>query len=376
MIRSPMSRHRGFTLIELLVVIAIIAVLIALLLPAVQSAREAARRAQCTNNLKQLGLAVHNYISSNNAFVPHDNWPSPNNPIQPGYAWATAWTVLILPYVEQTTMYNAYNFAWSNTMGYPAQGYNMTLCIMQPGFLLCPSENQVQRIFNPGGLSGIYGSQNYVSNLGGPGTIACYTGPIVPVPFYWNPEQCGPFGIEAITDGTSNTALFSERLKGLPYSTFQQPSGLVYPSSGPNFKRGVFPPPMTLNAATGNYQNALAWLQGCRATPGTTSTIWTWLNGFFWIPGYPDATVIDSYTHYNTPNGISCYNVDSPGYPNEAWVWGGCSGALPPSSNHPGGVNMAFCDGSVKFIKDSVNIQTFWALGTKNLGETISSDQY
>jgi prepilin-type N-terminal cleavage/methylation domain-containing protein/prepilin-type processing-associated H-X9-DG protein len=373
-----MRSRRGFTLIELLVVIAIIAVLIALLLPAVQAAREAARRAQCNNNLKQLGLAVHNYISANNSFILHDNWPSPNNPIQPGGAWATSWTVMILPYMEQQPLFNAYNFAWSDTMGYPAQAINLTLCWLQPGFLLCPSENQNLKIFNVFGPSGGgYGSLNYVSNLGGPGTVTCYSGPIVPPPFYWNPEQCAPFGVEGITDGTSNTALFSERLKGLPWSSWQTPAGTLFPG-GSNFKRGVFAPPagVTNTAGSGNYANAQAWVQACRATPGTQSTTWCWLSGFFWIPGFPDATVINSYTHYNTPNGIACYNVDSPGYPNEAWCWGGCSGAIPPTSNHPGGVNMGFCDGSVRFIKDTVSIPTFWSIGTKSGGEVISADQF
>src|SRR6187399_591117 len=106
--RTPFRNDRGFTLIELLVVIAIIAVLIALLLPAVQAAREAARRSQCVNNLKQLGLAVHNYISSNDIIPPAGGWnnTNPNN-----FCWQNqSMKARILPFMEMTALYNAINF--------------------------------------------------------------------------------------------------------------------------------------------------------------------------------------------------------------------------------------------------------------------------
>src|SRR5271163_379855 len=105
--RCDMRRRSGFTLIELLVVIAIIAVLIALLLPAVQAAREAARRAQCTNNLKQLGLAVHNYVSQNNVLPLKTMWPN-NEAVS--WGWSYGWPLALLPNIEQTTMFNAFNF--------------------------------------------------------------------------------------------------------------------------------------------------------------------------------------------------------------------------------------------------------------------------
>src|SRR5271170_5170612 len=103
-----MRSHRAFTLIELLVVIAIIAVLIALLLPAVQAAREAARRAQCTNNLKQLGLAVHNYHSSTNVIPAANMFLGPTNG---SWGWCHNWTVYLLPHLEQTNLYNSFNFS-------------------------------------------------------------------------------------------------------------------------------------------------------------------------------------------------------------------------------------------------------------------------
>jgi prepilin-type processing-associated H-X9-DG protein len=303
-------------------------------------------------------------------------WPGPSNP--PGgyqYSWTVSWTIAVLPYVEQTPMYNAFNFAWSNTVSNPGQQYNYTVCTTQPGFLICPSENVNQRIISP------FGVQNYVSNLGGPGSITYYSGSVVPSNMYGNAihlgaDQCAPFGVEGITDGTSNTALFSERLHGLPYNLQGSAAGTVYPG-GTNFKRGVFLPPtgVTITPGSGNVAQTLAWVQACRSLPATVSTSYTWLDGFFWAGAHPTATVVNSYTHFNTPNGLTCYSNES-GEPNVGDVWGMPSGAIPPTSNHPGGVNMTFCDGSVKFIKDSIGFQTFWALGTKNMAEVVSSDQY
>ena len=98
-----------------------------------------------------------------------------------------------------------------------------------------------------------------------------------------------------------------------------------------------------------------------------------WLNGFSWAIGYEWHTVVNSYHHYNTPNKLTCINQTTDGQPG---VWGGTSGASTPTSNHPGGVNICFADGSVRFVKDSVAPQTWWALGSRNQSEVVSSDQY
>jgi prepilin-type N-terminal cleavage/methylation domain-containing protein len=213
-----LDRRRAFTLIELLVVIAIIAVLIALLLPAVQSAREAARRAQCTNNLKQLGLAVHNYVSSSNVLPPNGMflgaaWGSccgPSNGGE-GWGWNASWAVLILPQMEQQPLFSAYNFSRS------ADGpQNTTVGYNQLASLLCPSDGEKERVVNP------WAATSYHGNWGGPGVIRNWSGTSVPLytryPQEWwgSDSNLGVFGFSGIRDGTSNTALFSEKLLGLP----------------------------------------------------------------------------------------------------------------------------------------------------------------
>ena len=209
-----MRRPRfGFTLIELLVVIAIIAVLIALLLPAVQSAREAAQRAQCINNLKQLGLAAHNYVSVNNVFPMHTTYPA--GQIQ-SYGWSYAWPLALAPNLEQGAVFNNWNYSagmFGNAAGYTFQHANDTLLLVQLAALICPSDASTDK---PGiNYLGVpLGTTNYVGNMGGPGQIGMFTGTIVSNSVGWGGNQgyCGPVSLAKITDGTSNTALFSERL--------------------------------------------------------------------------------------------------------------------------------------------------------------------
>jgi prepilin-type N-terminal cleavage/methylation domain-containing protein/prepilin-type processing-associated H-X9-DG protein len=356
-------KTRGFTLIELLVVIAIIAVLIALLLPAVQAAREAARRAQCTNNLKQLGLAVHNYVSSNAVLPMQSMAPTAQDQ---SWGWSYGWGLALLPFMEQQPAFSAFNFSlgiFGNGNGFTYQQGNNTVCRMRIAGFLCPSDGQRKMPAEP------YGATSYVGNYGGPGQLAAanmdgaYSGTIIPNGWTSNPNL-GPLGIESITDGTSNTALFSERLIGLV-------GGPAVPRGDSDAKRAIFT--ATGPAAGTGSAGALQFIAACNAvSPATTSTR-SDANGYTWFAGYPYHVAVNAYTHVGAPNSVSCNNsIDQGGW----LTFTGPLGSAPPSSNHPGGVNMAMADGSVRFLKDSINLQTFWGVGTRDGGEVISSDAY
>jgi prepilin-type N-terminal cleavage/methylation domain-containing protein len=218
-------RPRGFTLIELLVVIAIIAVLVALLLPAVQAAREAARRSSCSNNLKQLGLAIHNYEASFQCIPSASLYPCPAiNPLtgsQQCWGYGVSPLVALLPYIEQGAISSNYNVQMGVFGSYPPSTTgpitwwaNTTVFNLQVAVFLCPSDNKMLR--QP--------VTNYVANIGGPFVLNGYSGPFVPTnPWqidnlngtytslnYPFSQNTGTIALAGITDGTSNTALWSE----------------------------------------------------------------------------------------------------------------------------------------------------------------------
>ena len=352
------AMRRGFTLIELLVVISIIAVLIALLLPAVQSAREAARRAQCSNNLKQLGLAVHNYVSSFNVIPAMCMYPGsgPNAT----YGWTPSWVIPLLPHIEQSNLFAAYNFSTSAVVISSSSGLENTTCTYtQLSTFLCPSENEITRPASEA-------TTNYYGNYGGPGQNAAYTGTIVPV---GDPAgkttplgRLGPVTFEAVRDGLSNTALFSEKLHGLPGSP------TVYPGTSDG-KRGIFAA-TTNNAIGSGAAAAVAFVQSCQSVPSSTTSSSSDRFGNNAYATYPYHVGMANYSHVGTPNSLSCLNSgDTSG---SSYV--GPGGSAPPTSNHPGGVHVTFTDGSVRFIKDSINQQVWWGIGTRNGREIIGSD--
>jgi prepilin-type N-terminal cleavage/methylation domain-containing protein/prepilin-type processing-associated H-X9-DG protein len=355
-------RHaRAFTLIELLVVVAIIAVLIGLLLPAVQSAREAARRASCTNNLKQLGLAVHNYLSQQGVFPPFaENYSN----VGFWQAWPIGWTGAMLGQLDQLAMYNALNFvygAWDSQ--------NTTVTVSAVSTLVCPSEDK-----GPPNWPGT--KLNYVANLGGPPSIMTWTGCIVALSSDsqgnsggLQNSNCGSFGTESVRDGMSNTAMISERLVGL--NNWNAP---VYPGD-PLALRFFFNTSFTVNPDSRNAKEAQQFVQTCRSLPGTQSAniSSTGYLGFLWPAAACNTNEMNSgYNHFNTPNSLSCMAANTQD-PN---TLGGYMDIMTATSNHPGGVNVGFADGSVHFLKDSVNLQTWWALGSRNQNEPISSDSY
>jgi prepilin-type N-terminal cleavage/methylation domain-containing protein/prepilin-type processing-associated H-X9-DG protein len=383
------SRTRGFTLIELLVVIAIIAVLIGLLLPAVQAAREAARRMQCVNNLKQIALASHNYADGNNCLPSMCVWPCPAMwvPGLPGDAanydnghpacgaWGVSPQLSICPYIEQGALWNAYNVHMGITGNYgpgqPPQKWDAnTTCflLIKIATYQCPSD--------PIELSGEIGfashhgqtfttpaltSYNY--NVGGPFILANgYSGPGVPTAVQAglpsNASGAGIVTFASIIDGTSNTALWSECITG---------SNQPYPIGSVKSRRMNYSTNFnTTQPAT--IATTLQFINICNGLPGGTAPL-DGERGLDWQMSYPFYSTYNVYNHTGPPNSTTCTNV--------TFSYQDIYGSAPPSSWHSGdGVNVAFCDGSVKFVKKTVNLQTWWALGTINGGEVVSADQY
>jgi prepilin-type N-terminal cleavage/methylation domain-containing protein/prepilin-type processing-associated H-X9-DG protein len=323
------TRRSAFTLIELLVVIAIIAVLIALLLPAVQSAREAARRAQCVNNLKQLGLALHNYHDVQGSF--------PLERLSGGtltnYNYSAH--LRMLPYMEQTPLWNATNF----NLAYTDPG-NTTILGVKISIFVCPSDTTDQV---PAG----WAATSYKVNEG------AY------LPWTWGQSDTGntnttfappngmffvdmSFNIASITDGTSNTAAMSERVIG-------DFSNAIVTEKSDLFGPGTFPP---------DFDTAISDCVKIDITNLTYQRISD--AGAPWALSHNCET---QYRHVTPPNMRSCMYP-----PTRIFITAG--------SKHPGGVNVLLCDGSVRFAKDSVNLPTWRAIGTRNGGELISADSY
>jgi prepilin-type N-terminal cleavage/methylation domain-containing protein/prepilin-type processing-associated H-X9-DG protein len=340
-------RHRAFTLIELLVVIAIIAVLIALLLPAVQAAREAARRAQCVNNLKQLSLAVMNYENGNGALPPSALCTTgTGGSICPGRTPDFSMKARVLPYLEQTAAFNALNnyFLYN---GAP----NFTSRVLQIASFTCPSDgNNPSLSVTIGTLTGLPGSTNYPNNIGTTSTET--TSGVVDGPAYYAGAlmpTSSVVTIATVTDGTSNTAIFSEWIRGKGSNLTQNGTFQIYNDTKDSAK--------VVNALPTLYSNCLA-----------ATVIIDDQKGVDWL--FQHCATGGCYSHVMTPNTKACYfgGSNTAGHPTSTMV-----GA---SSNHPGGVNVGFLDGSVKFIKDSVSRTTWWALATKAGGEVVSSDSF
>jgi len=366
------SSPRGFTLIELLVVIAIIAVLISLLLPAVQSAREAARRAQCVNNLKQIGLALHNYHTSANVFPPGCSANVfTTNPIT-YFSWV-GWSAqgLMLSYVEQGPLYNAINFAFVPSWGGddPVTSItNTTVARTRLAVYLCPSD----------GNAGQININSYYACYGTTANSFRWNDPNIPTASTSNRNSTGMFtqwasyGIAHATDGTSNTIAYSEALVG-----DGRGNGFIGNATNPSKYRGNFIMSPPGNSVGGNnlydaFENPNLILQdlaACAAAFQSTTTGISDIRGNLWCDG---ATGYSMFNVLQTPNDSynGCRFGCSPGCdPSFGFSY-------PASSAHPGGVNVCFADGSVRFVKNAINRMTWWALGTRANGEVISSDSY
>ena len=386
--------RRAFTLIELLVVISIIGVLIALLLPAVQYARESARRNQCVNNLKQLGLAVQSYIGTANV-LPSQTLDNvvPTGGTLGKLQWFTSWTAALLPNIEQQALYNAINFSlpmleWTS----PIYGANTTVGLTSISTLLCPSESLSPQpgfalsASSPLGYAGQFAVSNYAGNYGGPAILRACSGTIVPVKgnnlaFQLMaaggespPATAGPVRMQAITDGAATTALFSEHLLAAS-SPSAASSQVVTPGAGIG-KRGLFPTSITVVIDQGNSANAQAFVMACKGLPSTTHASTAAAFGSQWLMSLDFATANNSYSHVMSPNSSSCTGTQTANSFISNPLWGGVGAAITATSNHPGGVNIGFCDGSVKFVMDSVDLSTWWGLGTRNGHEILSADAF
>ncbi len=357
---SSVPLRRAFTLIELLVVIAIIAVLISLLLPAVQSAREAARRAQCINNLKQFGLALHNYHETSNAFPPGDI-RNVGLTLVPGASACgndifsncqnTPWFVLMLPFLEQGALANSFNYQLgSEGPNYPLpMGFfaNSTVGATKLSVFQCPSDRentfQVNPTYSPYLSTPIFAKGNYgaswgntywsqdgtaVANWGGPPMIDPGTGA---APSY-RKSAFGFFtiGMNSLTDGSSNTVFVAEVLQGETYDI----RGLMWstiPGGCSFFSR--MPP----NNPSDYYQTGL---------------FGDYLNNLYFCVSEPA--------------------MDLPCTSNA----GDQTAYAGARSRHPGGLNVLLGDGSVRFVKNSLSMPIWLGLNTIGGGEIMSADAW
>jgi prepilin-type N-terminal cleavage/methylation domain-containing protein len=340
-------RRKGFTLIELLVVIAIIAVLIALLLPAVQAAREAGRRMQCVNNLKQIGLALHNYYSTNDKFPLGSSLQMDSSPTHVGLNNSWSAQGAILANMDQMPLYNAINFNWGVVSQlaaptYPCYLINSTVINTKLNAYLCPSDPNAGNP-NINNYHACLGTTTTEDTQGSDGLFTYYQS----------------YGIAEVVDGLSNTLAYSEALSGPPAATFTPSISVVSVAGIPSGAHQL-----SVYSDIPDIQTAL---KACDTAYQTqTASLKNW-RGQTWAKGS------QGHTMFNV--------VSQPGF--KAHTWNSCSDANignslfdNANSQHPGGVNALIADGSVRFIKETINQQTWWALGTRATGEVISSDSY
>ena len=344
---------RGFTLIELLVVIAIIGVLVSLLLPAVQAAREAARRSNCQSNLRQLGIALQGYHEIHNTFPP--NLVPGGQPGSGGYIgyFQGNWGVMayLTPLIEQSQVYDQLNLQ-SPTYAFNGTGYVIADAGNRAAFstliplYLCPSDVGV-KVSRDYGMDAGIGPTNYCANMGtglDPGNQGRFGSPYFSDGVFYADSKTR---IADIPDGTSHTAAFSESIIGMGATV----TGSAEPPGPPqewykHLRFGTDIGDATCAAATG-WNNANE-------------------RQFAWYSG---EIRCGSYNHYDTPNS-GTYDCVANGPMSQGYIASGWKAAR---SRHTGGVNVALCDGSARFVSDSVDTASWRALATRN-GNEIDND--
>lgn len=346
------GRQRGFTLVELLVVIAIIGVLIALLLPAVQQAREAARRMQCSNNLKQMGLGVHNFHDTYNILPPGGAADQiPYGTTTGGQAWGSSWMVYLLPYIEQNTMYDRFRLGGGSGWGTNASNNTKAAQNVAIDVYVCPSSPMEKWCRHPNSngkimaasYAAISGAVNGLINgytesrYNTPGSATnCCSGGIASGGGVLIPG--GGLGLESLTDGTSNTAMISE------YSDFL----------------------ITANGAKADFRSSSqhGWIIGWRANTAPPK--------------------VGNGGDLRTFNQVTVrYPINQKIRPGTGWVnWPGncasdgmCENAstnTPLNSAHPGGVLALFADGSVHFLAETMTMNVLGRVVTRDDGQVVS----
>jgi prepilin-type N-terminal cleavage/methylation domain-containing protein/prepilin-type processing-associated H-X9-DG protein len=361
---------RGFTLIELLVVIAIIAVLIALLLPAVQAAREAARRSQCINNMKQIGIAMHNYHTAHDTFA--QGYPGRTTTDQTLRGTWGSWSpqALMLGYLEQNALYNSCNFSIINKDNGSGAALNWTAYATRVASFLCPSSPL------PIGNSDTF---NGTGRRTGNNYFAC-TGSTLRFadngPNGIHNSHQGPgagdrnVGIRDVVDGTSNTIAFGEwrtgdfnegKLSLQDVINGSSGNGVAWPGTGAQ-----------KDMAFGAIQ-LIQWLNQCALQAPATAVAGNWQGNM----SYLGTDWAQGLFGYSLGNVLQPPNSQYPNCRTCSWQgdWD-CDGMYGLSSYHPGGGNVLMADGSVKFLKSTTNQTVIWALGSRDQGEVVSSDSY
>jgi len=341
--------RRAFTLIELLVVIAIIGILIALLLPAVQKVSEAANRMKCSNNLKQMGLACHNYESAFKTLPPGAG-PIPPDPTVTSRGSLQA---LILQYIEQGNKYNQFNFDFDVN----SDSHNAAARTQDVPIFVCPSDPSAAQFIEPAPISLPIGRSNYFGNMGTKAYAPLNKNGAVGGVFYYETSlsilraanrKAAAVRLADITDGTSNTAMFSEIKRGNKNGTGTavDPWDVRYFSSGFNDDTPTLP-------TCDNLSSSLRY-SGLQYYRNLIST--------------------SLYTHTVPPNyaGGDCADLSTRGDDIGAFF----AMHVAARSFHTGGVNVCFADGSVRFISSGINLMTWRQLGTRAGGETLDSSQY
>jgi prepilin-type N-terminal cleavage/methylation domain-containing protein/prepilin-type processing-associated H-X9-DG protein len=385
-----MRKKNAFTLIELLVVIAIIAVLIGLLLPAVQKVREAAARMKCQNNLKQIGIAMFSYESANGRFPPfsyaprgHGDGSTPALP--PGVAQKHFGVFLqILPYIEQDPLATKYDRTKGPTdTTSNGNGYTNQMVISSPiPLFLCPSMPTPPSYYygSYSSYAACRGNFQYYQNAGGSAITNAWTEDdgaiasayVTPAPSAWPAGATSPpiaagwryITILSITDGTSNTLMAGDKHYTIQGATWTSGNGAAMGFGG----SGALTSGMTFTGDTNwSYSHP-----GSDTTDGTTNSPMNskYLYTMGAKPTFSTGAHTDGVFNPSTVSGTTLTAPDD----NSAGAWWRLTAQSAFRSSHTGGCNFVFADGSVHFIRDSIDMVTYKSLGSRNGGEVINGN--